>query len=313
MMATSEMVKIFSGRATRYLSEKIVKSYGTELGKVNVQCFSDGEIQPFFEETVRGNFVFLIQSTFAPTENLFELLAMTDAANRASAYKIIAVIPYFGLARQDRKDKPRVAIGAKLVANLLTAAGVSRVITLDLHAGQIQGFFDVPVDHLYASSVFMPYLQGLKLKNPVVASPDTGGSKRANAYAKYLNTELVICHKVRTKANVVDKMTVIGDVENKDVILVDDMIDTAGTISMAANMIKAQGASSVRVAATHAVLSGPAYERLESSAIEEVIVTDTLPLKKESKKIKVVSVAPLLADVIRKVHSYQSIDSNYLF
>ncbi len=306
-------VNIFSGEATQYLAEKIVKKYGTQLGKSNKRRFSDGEFQPCFEETVRGNFVFIIQSTFQPTDNLFELLAMIDAAKRASAYKIIAVIPYFGFARQDRKDRPRVSIGAKLVANLLTAAGIDRIVTLDLHAGQIQAFFDVPVDHLHASSIFIPVIKKLQLKDLVIASPDTGGSKRANAYAKYLQTDLVICHKSRPKPNEVAEMTVIGEVKDKDVILVDDLVDTAGTITKAANIMKEKGAHSVRAIATHPILSGPAYDRIENSALTELLVTDSVPLKKESEKIKIVSIADLFADVIKKVHNYQSIGSNFLF
>jgi ribose-phosphate pyrophosphokinase len=305
-------VKIFSGTATRFLSEKIVKSYGTELGKNTVLRFSDGEFQPAFDETVRGHYVFIIQSTFMPTDNLFELLAMVDAASRASAYKIAAVIPYFGFARQDRKDRPRVSIGAKLVANLLAAAGVSRIITMDLHADQIQGFFDVPVDHLYASSVFVPYIQSLNLENLIIASPDTGGSKRANAYSKFLNTELVICHKSRTRPNEVGAMTVIGDVKGKNVVLVDDMIDTAGSITMAAQKIMDKGAISVRVIATHGVFSGPAYERIAQSALTEVIVTDSLPVQ-ETEKIKIVTIANLFADVIKKIPNYHSISSNFIF
>jgi len=305
-------VKIFSGTATRFLSDKIVKSYGTELGNSTVLRFSDGEFQPAFDETVRGHYVFIIQSTFTPTENLFELLALIDAASRASAYKIVAVIPYFGFARQDRKDRPRVSIGAKLIANLLAAAGVSRIITMDLHADQIQGFFDVPVDHLYASSVFVPYIQSLNLDNLIIASPDTGGSKRANAYSKFLNTGLVICHKSRNKPNEVGEMTVIGEVDGKNVVLVDDMIDTAGSITMAAQKIMEKGAKSVRVIATHGVFSGAAYERIANSVLEEVIVTDSLPVR-ETDKIKVVSIANLFADVIKKIPNYHSISSNFIF
>lgn len=305
-------VKIFSGTATRYLAEKISDAYGVPLGKSAVVHFSDGEFEPYFKETVRGSFVFIIQSTFPPTENLLELLFLIDAAKRASAYKIVAVIPYFGFARQDRKDKPRVSIGAKLIANLLTAAGVSRVITMDLHADQIQGFFDVPVDHLFASSLFLPYLRSLNLDNLVIASPDTGGSKRANAYAKFLDKELVICHKTRKKANVVESMTVIGDVKDKHVVFVDDIIDTAGTITTAANIIMDKGALSARAVATHPVLSGPAYERIENSALSQLIVTDSIPLKQKSDKIKVISIAETMADVVKKVHSHQSISSNFI-
>lgn len=305
-------IKIFSGTATKYLAEKIANTFGTTLGKSSVLYFSDGEFQPCFEETVRGNYVFIVQSTFMPTDNLMELLLMVDAAKRASAYKVIAVMPYFGFARQDRKDKPRVSIGAKMVANLLSAAGVDRVITMDLHADQIQGFFDVPVDHLYASTIFLPYIKALKLDNLVIASPDTGGSKRANAYAKFLNTELVISHKFRKKANQIDKMKIIGDVKGKNVILLDDMIDTAGTITKAADIIMNEGAISVRAMATHAVLSGPALERINNSALTELITTDTIPLEHQSDKIKVLSVADLFANVISNVYSYRSISSNFV-
>jgi len=305
-------VKIFSGTATRYLSEKICNSYGIQLGASKVDRFSDGEFEPYFKETVRGSYLFIIQSTYAPAENLLELLFMIDAAKRASAYKIVAVMPYFGFARQDRKDKPRVSIGAKMIANLLTAAGVSRVITMDLHADQIQGFFDVPVDHLYSSSIFLPYVKNMGLENLVIASPDTGGSKRANNYAKFLDKELVICHKTRKRANEVDNITVIGDVRDKNVILIDDMIDTAGTITKAADRIMEMGAISVRVLASHGVLSGAAYERIERSALQEVIITDSIPQKQECSKIKVLSIADMFADVIKKVHSHQSISSNFL-
>lgn len=305
-------VKIFSGRASEYLAKKIAASYGQALGEVSFSKFSDGEFQPSFEETVRGQDVFIIQSTFSPTENLFELLLMVDGAKRASANKIVAVIPYFGFARQDRKDKPRVAIGSKLVANLLTAAGVDRVVTMDLHADQIQGFFEMPVDHLFASTIFMPYVESLKLPNLIMAAPDTGGTKRANAYAKYLNVDMAICYKQRKVANQVDSMTVIGDVESKDVVLVDDIIDTAGTLTKAADMMMDQGAHSVRAICTHAVLSGPAYERLENSSIIELAVTDTIPLQKESSKIKVLTVAELFADVIKRIRNYESISSHFI-
>jgi len=305
-------IKIFSGKNSVYIAEKIVESYGTTLGKTSLVRFSDGEFQPSYEETVRGNFVFIVQSTFMPTDNLFELLLMIDAARRASAYKVVAVIPYFGFARQDRKDKPRVAIGAKMVADLLSAAGVDRVITMDLHADQIQGFFDVPVDHLYASALFIPYIRNLNLDNLVVASPDMGGSKRANTYAKFLKTPMVITHKSREKANVVGDMKVIGDVKNKNVIIMDDMIDTAGTITKAAQIMKDKGAISVRAFATHPVLSGPAYDRLRNSVLTEVVVTDSIPIKEECEKIKVLSIADLFADVISKVHNFQSISSTFI-
>lgn len=305
-------MKFFSGSATRYLSENIAKEYGIPLGKTSVIKFSDGEFQTSYDETVRGSTVFIIQSTFQPLENLFELLLLIDAAKRASAYKIVAVIPYFGFARQDRKDKSRVAIGAKMVANLLVAAGVNRVMTMDLHADQIQGFFDVPVDHLYASSLFVPYIKNLQLENLVVAAPDVGGTKRSQAYSKFFNSEMVICYKHREKPNEIGKMVVIGDVKDKNVILVDDIIDTAGTITAAAELMMANGAISVRAMATHPVLSGPAYERIEKSALTEVIVTDTIPLLKESKKITVLTVAPLLAEVMSKVYNYKSISSNFI-
>lgn len=312
-MQPNSPIKLFSGTGSRYLSEKIATAYGTELGKVSVLRFSDGEFQPCYEETVRGDFVFIIQSTFAPAENLLELLMMIDAASRASAYKIVAVIPYFGFARQDRKDRPRVSIAAKLMSNLLAAAGVSRVITMDLHADQIQGFFDVPVDHLYASTVFIDYIRKLQLEDLVIASPDTGGTKRANSYSKYLDCPMVICHKTRKGANVIGEMTIIGDVKDKNVVLVDDMIDTAGTITTASNLIMDNGAKSVRCVATHALLTGPAYERIEQSALLEVVVTDSIPLRKPSPKIRVISIASLFADIIKKAYNNQSISSTFLF
>ncbi|MFA9371291.1 MAG: ribose-phosphate pyrophosphokinase [Labilibaculum antarcticum] len=305
-------MKIFSGSNSEYLAGQIAAAAGLELGKSSVTRFSDGEFEVCYEETVRGAQVFIIQSTYPPTDNLMELLLMIDAAKRASAYKVIAVIPYFGFARQDRKDRPRVAIGAKLVANLLMAAGVDRVMTMDLHADQIQGFFDIPVDHLYGSSVLLPYVVNLKLENLVVASPDMGGSKRANTYAKYLNAGLAICHKSREKANVVGEMTAIGDVEGRHVVIIDDMIDTAGTITKAANMLKEKGALSVRAIATHAVLSGPAYERIEESALEEVVFTDSIPLKKEGSKIKELTIANIFAKTILNVYNCESISSNFI-
>ena len=311
-MRPNSPIKFFAGKQSMYLAQKIAKAYGSELGKTNVQRFSDGEFQPNYEESVRGCTVFIIQSTFPPAENLLELLLLIDAAKRASAYKIVAVIPYFGYARSDRKDRPRAAIGAKLVANLLTAAGVDRVMTMDLHADQLQGFFDVPVDHLYASSLFVPYLKSLELKNVSVAAPDMGGTKRANAYSRFMKTEMVICYKVRKKANVVEDIKVIGKIKGKDVIIVDDMIDTAGTICLAADMLVKEGATSVRVCATHPVLSGKAYERIQKSKIKEVIVTDTIPLPRNSKKIRTISVAELFADVINKVYNYESISSNFI-
>lgn len=310
----SDNIKILSGSASRYLAEQIAKSLGVTLGEVDVQRFSDGEFQCSIEETVRGKDVIIVQSTFPPTENLFELLLLVDAARRASAKRIVAMIPYFGFARQDRKDKPRVAIGAKLVANLLTAAGVDRVITMDLHADQIQGFFEVPVDHLFASTLFTPYIESLNLPNLVIATPDTGGSKRANAYAQTLGVDMAICYKQRKVANQVEKMTVIGDVAGKDVVLIDDMVDTAGTLAKAADMMLEQGASSVRAVCTHAVLSGPAYERIEASGLTELIVTDSIPLRtdKPTGKIKVISVADLFAHVLESLLANQSISSLFI-
>ncbi|MFA4852235.1 MAG: ribose-phosphate pyrophosphokinase [Bacteroidales bacterium] len=309
----SSAVRIVSGRASHYLAEKIAGSYGQSLGKVHFSTFSDGEFQPSFEETIRGAEIFIVQSTFAPSDNLFELLLLIDAAKRASAKTIVAVIPYFGYARQDRKDKPRVPIASKLIANLLCAAGVNRVITMDLHADQIQGFFDVPVDHLYGSTMFVPYLKSLNLPNLTMSSPDTGGTRRAVAYSKFLDSDLVICYKQRSKSNVVEKLTVIGDVEGKDVVLVDDIIDTAGTIVKAAEMLMEKGASSVRAIATHPILSGNALDRLEKSALKEIIVSDTIPLKKESSKITVLTSAHLFADVIGRVHNYESISTHFKF
>ena len=305
-------VKIFSGASSLYVAEKIAKSYGQNLGKVAIYRFSDGEFQPSFEETVRGTDVVIVQSTFPPSDNLFELLLMIDAAKRASAHQIIAVMPYFGFARQDRKDKPRVAIGAKMVANLLTAAGATRIITMDLHADQIQGFFDLPVDHLYTSSIFLPYIQSLNLANLAIAAPDMGGTKRANAYAKYLKSEIVICYKQRSKANEVESMTVMGEVEGRDIVLVDDLIDTGGTLAKAADMMMERGAKSVRAICTHAILSGKAYETIENSTITELIVTDTIPLKRESHKIRVLSVSDLFAKVLHSIHTYESISSHFV-
>ncbi len=305
-------VKIFSGRASAVLAQKIADKFGTKLGDVKVSVFSDGEFQPSFEETVRGQDVFIIQSTIPPSDNLFEMLLMIDAARRASARKIIAVIPYFGYARQDRKDKPRVAIGAKLIANMLMAAGIDRIMTMDLHADQIQGFFDVPVDHLFASTLFFNEMDKLNNGNLVMAAPDAGGAKRANSYAKKLDTLLVLCHKHRKKANEIAEMMVIGDVKGKDVILVDDMCDTAGTLTTAADMFMERGANSVRAFCTHAVLSGPAYERINNSKLTELIVTDTIPQTKTSDKIRVISVADLFADVIDRHEKNQSISSHFI-
>jgi len=305
-------IKFFSGRASHYLAEKITKSYGTELGKTSVLEFSDGEFQPYFEESVRGCIVFIVQSTFPPSDNLMELLLLIDAAKRASAYQVVAVMPYLGLARQDRKDRPRCSIGAKLVADLLTVAGADRVMTMDLHADQIQGFFNVPVDHLYGSTLFVPYIKSLALENLVIAAPDMGGTKRANAYSRFLNCEMVICYKVRKKANVVEEIKVIGDIKDKNIVIVDDMIDTAGTVCLASKLMLEEGALSVRVVCSHPVLSGPAYERIEKSGITEVVVTDTIPLRGHSDKIKVLTIADLFADVIHKVYKYKSITKNFI-
>ena len=304
--------KIFSGTKSRYMAEEICKDLGVELGKMNIQHFADGEFEVSFEESVRGCEVYLVQSTFPNSDNLMELLLMIDAAKRASAKTTIAVIPYFGWARQDRKDKPRVSIAAKLVSDLLTAAGVDRVITMDLHADQIQGFFNVPVDHLYASSVFIPYIQSLNLEDLVIATPDVGGAKRANSYAKYLQVPLVLCHKQRAKANVVATMTVIGDVKDKNVILVDDMVDTAGTITKAADLMLENGAKSVRALATHAIMSDPATQRVDDSGLVEMIFTNSIPYFGGSKKVTVLTVARLFADTIRRVHCHESISSQYL-
>ena len=308
----SDQIKIFAGSASQDLGQAIANDFGIELGKVNMLRFSDGEFQPSLEETVRGKSVFIVQSTIPPTENLFELLLLVDAAKRASAKHIVAVIPYFGFARQDRKDKPRVSIGSKLVANLLSAAGVTRIMTMDLHADQIQGFFEVPVDHLFGSTIFLPFVKGLDTDNLIMAAPDTGGTKRANAYAKFLNVEMAICYKQRKKANEIESMTVIGDVKGKDVLLVDDIIDTAGTLTKAADMMISEGAKSVRAICTHAVLSGKAYERIENSQLAELIVTDTIPLKQECDKIKVLSVASLFSEIIRCVDDNSSIAKHFV-
>lgn len=304
--------KIFAGRNTMGLAEEIATCYGQSLGSVAITEFSDGEFQPSFEETVRGGRVFLVNSTNPPADNLFELLQLIDAAKRASAKHITAVIPYFGYARQDRKDKPRVPITAKLVANLLTAAGATRIMTMDLHADQIQGFFEVPVDHLFSSSLFMPDIEALKLEDLTIASPDMGGSKRANAYGNHLGAEVVICYKQRKKANVIEKMTVIGEVEGKNVVLLDDMVDTAGTLTKAADMMMDKGAKSVRAYCTHGVLSGNAYERIEESQITELVVTNTLSLRRPSPKIRVLSIAPIFAEVMKKVHLHQSISGHFV-
>ena len=305
-------VKIFAGRASKELAVRIAKSYGATLGDIQYATFSDGEFQVSFEETVRGQDVFIVQSTMPPSDNLFELLLMVDAAKRASARKIIVVVPYFGLARQDRKDKPRVAIGAKLVANMMMAAGIDRIMTMDLHADQIQGFFEVPVDHLYGSTIFSSEIEKLNTGNLIMAAPDAGGAKRANSYAKRLDVGLAICHKQRKKANEVAEMTVIGDVAGKDVVLVDDMCDTAGTLTKAADLFIEKGANSVKAFCTHAVLSGPAYERITNSKITELIVTDTIPLKQKHDKIRVLSVAELFGDVILRMVNNESISSHFI-
>lgn len=300
-------VTLFAGTGSTALAEKIAKSYGRDLGEVVLSRFSDGEFQPHFNESVRGCDVFLIQSTNQPTDNLMELLMLIDAARRASAHYVTAVIPYYGLARQDRKDKPRVAIGAKLVANLLVAAGINRIMTMDLHAAQIQGFFDIPVDHLDASVIFVPYIKSLKLPNLTIASPDMGGSYRARTFAKFFNAEVVICDKRRKRANEIESMTIIGDVTGQDIVLIDDICDTAGTLSKAAGLIMERGANSVRAVCTHPVLSGKAYETIENSALTELIVTDTIPLKHASPKIKVLSTADLFARAISNVNEHGSI------
>jgi len=306
--------KVFSGTKSHYVATEIAHDLGVELGKMNILHFADGEFEVSYEESVRGVHVYLVQSTFPNTDNLMELLLMIDAAKRASAKSITAVIPYFGWARQDRKDKPRVSIASKLVADLLSAAGIDSLITMDLHADQIQGFFDIPVNHLYASSVFVPYLESLHLPDMVIASPDVGGAKRANQYAKYFDVPLVLCHKQRAKANVVESMTVIGEVEGKNVVLVDDMIDTAGTICKAANLMKDNGAKSVRALASHAIMSEPASQRIMDSALEEVIFSNSIPFDTaRCPKATVISIAGLFADTIQRVHDYRSISSQYLF
>ena len=305
-------LKLISGRCTQYLSTKIADSYGQELTPVEVMQFSDGEFEPVIQESIRGSYVFCMQSTFAPADNLLELLLLIDAAKRASAGYIVAVMPYFGLARQDRKDKPRVAIGAKLVADMLTAAGAQRVMTMDLHSPQIQGFFNIPVDHLEADAIFTPYVKELNLDNLVFASPDVGGVKRAIGHARQFNAELVICDKHRVKANEIESMRLIGDVTDKNVILTDDLIDTGGTLCTAANLIMEKGAKSVRALITHPVLSGKAYEKIEASALTELVVCDTIPLRQSSPKIKVLSVAQLFARAIRNAHEFKSINSLFI-
>ena len=304
--------KIFACTNSRVLAEKITKSFGTKLGNIIISKYSDGEFQPSYEESIRGTRIFIIGSTNPSSENLMELLLMVDAAKRASARHITAVIPYFGWARQDRKDKPRVPIAAKMIAGMIESAGATRVMTMDLHADQIQGFFQIPVDHLYASTIFMPYIQELKLDNLCIASPDMGGSKRAYAYAKALNSDVVVCYKQRKKANVISHMELIGDVIGKNVVLIDDMVDTAGTLAKAGDLITERGAKSVRAVCTHAILSGKAYEKIEKSKLLELIVTDTVPKIKSNSKIKVLSCADLFADVMHNVHNNESISSKFI-
>jgi ribose-phosphate pyrophosphokinase len=306
-------MKIFSCRASRHLAQRIADELGMKLGQSSVTEFSDGEFQPCFDESVRGEMVFIIQSTNPPADNLFELLLMIDAAKRASAYKVIAVIPYFGFARQDRKDRPRVSIGSKLSADLLGTAGVDRIITMDLHADQIQAFFNVPVDHLFGSAIFAPYIEDLKLDNLTVSAPDMGGSKRANAYSRHLQSEMVLCYKLRKKPNVVEEMSVIGDVEDRNVIIIDDMVDTAGTLVLAAQKMKEKGARSIRAFATHPILSGNAIERIDKSPITELVVTDSVPFSNHSDKIKVLSIAEIFATTIQAVNLNQSISTNFVF
>ncbi len=305
-------VKIFAGNGSQALAEKIAQRFGAPNGKINIQKFSDGEFQPIFLESIRGDYVFLVQSTYAPTDNLMELLMMIDAAKRASAYKIIAVVPYYGFARQDRKDKPRVAIGAKLIATLLEAAGANRVITMDLHAAQIQGFFDVPVDHLDSSAIFIPYIESLNLQNLAFAAPDVGSTNRVREVANYFNAEMVICDKHRKRANEIASMVVIGDVTGKDIVIIDDICDTGGTLVKAAALLKEKGARTVRALITHPVLSGNAYENIENSVLEELVVCDTIPLKHESSKIKVLTVADLFAIAIRNAYENKSITSLFV-
>ncbi|AUC82679.1 ribose-phosphate pyrophosphokinase [Lacinutrix sp. Bg11-31] len=312
MPNTKPDAKIFSITQSKALAEKIAAAYGVRLGNVITSTYSDGEFQPSYEESIRGTRIFIIGSTNPSSENLMEMLLMIDAAKRASARHITAVLPYFGWARQDRKDKPRVPIAAKLVAKMLEVAGATRIITMDLHADQIQGFFEKPVDHLFASTVFLPYLKELNLDNLMIASPDMGGSKRAYAYSKALESDVVICYKQRAKANVISHMELIGDVTGKNVVLVDDMVDTAGTLTKAADLMMERGALSVRAICTHPILSGSAYERIENSKLEELIVTDSIPLKQESKKIKVISCANLFAEVMHNVHFNKSISSKFL-
>lgn len=313
MIVDSSLFKVFSGTKSQDLAQKICHSLDWPFGQMITQHFSDGEFAISYEESIRGQFIYLVQSTFPNSDNLMELLLMIDAARRASAYKVIAVIPYFGWARQDRKDKPRVSIGAKLVADMLTVAGVDRIITMDLHADQIQGFFNVPVDHLYASTIFIPYIKSLNLENLIIASPDVGGSKRAGSYAKHLDVPMVICHKTRERANVVGEMRIIGDVKGKDVIIVDDLVDTAGTLCKAANLMMEEGATSVRAIVSHGMMSGKAKENIMQSALSEIVFTDSIPFDCNlCPKVKVLTIADMFADTIKRVQEHKSISEQYL-
>jgi len=305
-------LQLYACEASQQIAKKIAISAGRELGECELIKFMDGEFQPFYKHTVRGAHVFIIQSTVSPANNLLELLLMIDAAKRASAYKVIAVIPYYGYARQDKKDAPRVSIGAKLIANLLQAAGIDRLITMDFHSDTIQGFFDVPVDHIYSSAILVPYIEKLNIDNLIIASPDIGGSKRAKAYSRFLNAELAICHKTRLKPNVVEDITLIGNVKDRNVLIIDDIIDTGGTIVNAAKLLRKHGAKSIRVFATHALFSGDAHENIENSEIDTVLVTDTIPLKKQSNKIKILSVADIFSNIITYVYKYKSISHKFL-
>ena len=313
MTASNAPFKIFSGTNSRYLAEKICKSLNCPLGNMKIEHFSDGEFSVSFEESIRGQYIYLVQSTFPNSDNLMELLLMIDAAQRASAYKVIAVIPYYGWARQDRKDKPRVSIGAKLIADMLSVAGVDRIITMDLHADQIQGFFNIPVDHLYGSTIFVPYIKSLKLKNLVIASPDVGGTKRAGSYAKHLEVPMVLGHKTREKANVVGEMRIIGDVMGKDVIIVDDMADTAGTLCKAANLIMENGANSVRAIVSHGVMSGDAIDNIMASSLTEIAFTDSIPFDcSKCSKVRILTIADMFAETIFRVQEHKSISEQYL-
>ena len=311
-MASFNPIKIFSGSKSNYLAEKIARHYGRDLGGYNLRRFADGELSPSFEESLRGCDVYLVQSTFGDSDNFMELLLMIDAAKRASAHEITAVIPYFGYARQDRKDKPRVPIAAKLVANLLTAAGAEQIMTLDLHSGAIQGFFDIPVVHLEGSSIFVPYIKSLDLDNLVIASPDVGGAARARNFAKFFNADIILCDKYRKRANEIASMQVIGDVKDANVVFIDDLIDTGGTICKAAELVMSKGAASVRAICTHPVMSGEAHSRIRGSVLEELIVTDTIPLREENNKIKVLSVSELFAKAIGRIRDHESISSLFI-